>query len=250
LADDRKRLGRSGWLLPVLLLLGACAGTAKVPVETLTRPDVAAVLTEPSVLDVYDPLERFNRGVYEFNARFDRYVFLPAVRAYEFITPNFVQNRVADFIRHLSEPFTFANSLLQGRGPRAGRAATRFIVNTLFTLGLYDLAGARGIEGRPEDFGQTLGVWGVGDGPYLVLPILGPSNLRDATGTGVTAGTWFVAIPPDISTTLAYRLTTFGLFPIDTRRRTEFRYFGTDSPFEYELVRLLYTEKRRFEIAN
>ena len=245
-----KRLWTGGWLLLVLLLLNACASTARVPVDTATRPEVAAVLTEPSVLDVYDPLESFNRGVYEFNARFDRYVFLPAVRAYEFITPNFVQNRVANFIINLTEPFSFANSLLQANGERAGRAAVRFIVNTMFTLGFYDLAGSQGVERQPEDFGQTLGVWGVGNGPYLVLPILGPSNLRDATGTGVTAETWFLAIPPEVSNTIAYRLTTFILFPIDTRRRTRFEYFGTGSPFEYELVRLLYTEKRRLEIAN
>ena len=135
------------------------------------------------MIDVYDPLEPLNRAIYNFNAGFDRYVFLPIVRAYEFVTPVFVQNRISDFFDNIQEIPTLANNVLQLKPDATGRSATRLIINTMFTAGFYDLAGNQGGVPRvPEDFGQTLGHWGAGAGPYLVIPVLGPSNLRDATG--------------------------------------------------------------------
>ncbi|MGH6944299.1 MAG: MlaA family lipoprotein [Geminicoccaceae bacterium] len=245
----RKRLGAVTCAL-VSLLLGGCATSPGLSPELAARPGFAELANQPSVLDVYDPLEGLNRGVYKFNAVFDRYLFLPAVRAYEIVTPEFVQERISDFFSNLTEPFSFANSLLQGKGARAGRAATRFIVNTMFTAGFFDLAGARGVEQEREDFGQTLGVWGVDKGPYLVLPVFGPSNFRDAAGLGATGATYFFAVPTGVSGSIPYKLTTYVLWPIDTRHQIKFRYYETGSPFEYELVRLIYTEKRELDIAN
>jgi phospholipid-binding lipoprotein MlaA len=202
------------------------------------------------VIDVYDPLEPVNRVIYNFNAGFDRYIFLPIVRAYEFVTPVFVQNRISDFFDNMQEIPTFANNVLQLKADAAGRSATRLIVNTMFTAGLFDLAGAKGITQVPEDFGQTLGHWGLGPGPYLVIPALGPSNLRDATGIAADATLLWVITPAALSDSLAYNFTRFGLQNIDLRHRTAFRYFETGSPFEYDLVRLIYTEKRELDIAN
>ena len=234
----------------VCVLLGACAAAPKLPPEIAAHPELAKAALEPSVLDVYDPIEGLNRGVYHFNAGFDRYIFLPIVRAYAFVTPDFVEDRISDFFANLTEIPTFANALLQLKGPTAGRAATRFVVNTMFTAGLFDLAGAKGIAQIREDFGQTLGHWGAGSGPYLVLPLLGPSNLRDATGLlSQTLALW-LATPGAVSGSTAYRGVRFGLQPVDARRRIAFRYFETGSPFEYELVRLLYTEQRKLAIAN
>ena len=234
----------------VLALLGACAATPKLPPEIAAHPDLAEAAMEPSVLDVYDPIEGLNRGVYHFNAGFDRYVFLPVVRAYEFVTPDFVEDRISSFFANLSEVTTFANALLQLKGEIAGRAATRFVVNSMFTAGLFDLVGARGIAQIREDFGQTLGHWGAGNGPYLVLPLLGPSNLRDTTGLLADTLSLWLATPSTITDATAYRAVRFGLQPVDTRHRIAFRYFETGSPFEYDLVRLVFTEKRKLDVAN
>ena len=234
----------------VAIFLGGCAGTRQLPPGIAAHPELAEAAMEPSVLDVYDPLEPLNRAIYNFNAGFDRYVFLPIVRAYEFVTPNFVENRISDFFDNLSEVPTFVNAVLQLKPETAGRAATRFIVNTMFTAGLFDLASARGIKQLSEDFGQTLGYWGAAGGPYLVLPLLGPSNLRDATGRLGDALLLSFLTPEAVSDTLAYSATRFGLQPIDARSRIAFRYYETGSPFEYDLVRLIYTEKRELDVAN
>jgi len=233
------------------LVLGGCAGTRPVLPGFASHPELADIASEPSVLDVYDPLEPLNRAIYNFNAGFDRYIFLPIVRAYDLVTPDFVADRVSDFFDNLSEIPTFANALLQLKPEVAGRAATRFVVNTLFTAGLVDLAGTPGgVPQQREDFGQTLGYWGVGPGPYLVIPVLGPANLRDGSGSLAEALAWWWLTPATVSDTLAYNAVRFGLQPIDTRSRVAFRYYQTGSPFEYELVRLLLTETRKLQVAN
>jgi len=202
-------------------------------------------------IEVSDPIEGFNRWVYVFNARFDQFVFLPVVRGYEFITPVFVQDRVSDFFLHLGEVTTFTNSLLQLKGDRAGRAALRFVINTMFGFaGLYDIASAYDIERESEDFGQTLGYWGVGNGPYLVLPILGPSNLRDTGGLITDAIAFSLFVPETVEEELAYKIAMYGLRPIDARHRIAFRYHETGTPFEYDLVRFLYTKKREIDIRK
>jgi phospholipid-binding lipoprotein MlaA len=247
MARARRRSARG---LALALLLGACAGGPPLPPEIAARPELAEIATTPSVLDIYDPIEPFNRAMYHFNAGFDRYIFLPIVRAYELVTPDFVENRVSDFFNNLREVPTFANALLQLKGERAARAAVRFVVNGLFTGGLFDLAGARGVAQVREDFGQTLGYWGLGAGPYLVLPVLGPANLRDATGIAADGLLFWLLTPGEVQESLAYQAVRFGLQPIDTRHQLAFRYYQTGSPFEYELVRLLYTQTRRLEVAN
>jgi phospholipid-binding lipoprotein MlaA len=233
-----------------LLALGACASSPKLPPEIAARPELAQTAGEPSVFDVNDPVEGVNRGIYNFNAGFDRYVFLPIVQGYEFVTPTFVQHRISDFFANLRELPNFANALLQLKGETAGRAAIRLVVNTLFTGGLFDLAGARGITQVNEDFGQTLGYWGAGAGPYLVMPVLGPSNLRDTTGIIADALFFWLLTPSQVQSSLAYNSVRFGLQPVDTRHQIGFRYYESGSPFEYDLVRLVYAEKRKLEIAN
>jgi phospholipid-binding lipoprotein MlaA len=243
-------IGRRAVLGLIAVLLGGCAATPRLPPGIAAHPELAEVVQQPSVLDVYDPFEPFNRVVYNFNAGFDRYVFLPIVRAYEFLTPDFVEDRVSDFFDNIGEIPTFANAVLQLKPETAGRSATRFIVNTMFTAGLFDLAGARGVERANEDFGQTLGYWGVGRGPYLVVPVLGPSNLRDATGLAADAALLWALTPAVVADSYALSGARYGLEVIDTRHRTAFRYFETGSPFEYDLVRLIYTEKRKLDIAH
>jgi phospholipid-binding lipoprotein MlaA len=244
----RSRGAACALALPVL---AGCSGTPTLPPVIAAQPNLAEAAQAPSVIDVYDPFEGLNRAIYNFNAGFDRYVFLPVVRAYELVTPVFVQDRVSDFFDNIQEIPTFANNVLQLKADAAGRSVTRFVVNTMFTAGFYDLAGNQGgVPNVPEDFGQTLGHWGIGAGPYVVIPVLGPSNLRDATGIAADAALLWLITPAEISDNLGYNSLRFGLQGIDTRHRTAFRYFETGSPFEYDLVRMIYTEKRKLDIAH
>jgi phospholipid-binding lipoprotein MlaA len=235
------------------LWLGACASMPAAPPipPQRTLKDVARP-GEVFAVEVYDPIESWNRAVYTFNARLDRAVILPVINAYRFITPEFVRNRIADFFSNLTEIPTFANALLQLKPETAGRAALRFIDNVLFGLGgLYDIAGAQGgVPQLKEDFGQTLGRWGVGDGPYLVLPLLGPANLRDAGGLVVDNVGFTLLFPPAVRNSIPYLGTAYVLRPVDLRNQVAFRYYRTGSPFEYDLIRLLYTRTREFEIAK
>ncbi len=117
-------------------------------------------------LRVYDPWEGTNRGVYKFNALFDEYVFLPVVRGYEFVTPDFIENRVTDFFSNLSEFRNATNGLMQARPDVAGRAVIRLALNsTVGVAGLFDVATPLGVSQEPLDFGLTLGRWGVGQRP-------------------------------------------------------------------------------------
>ena len=245
-----------GRRLVVLVLLAAaltgCGSTAKGPVEPprITLADVAPP-NEVYPLQVYDPLGPINRSIYTFNAGFDRYFFLPVVRGYVAVTPEFVRNRVSDFFDTLKEFNNFYNSVFQLKPESAGRAVLRFVVNVMFGFGgLYDIAAARGIPPLSEDFGETLGYWGAGPGPFLVIPVLGPSNLRDGTGLLVDTLAAYYVLPPEVTRTIAYNALSYGLRPIDLRYRNNFRYYGTGSPFEYDLVRFLYTKKRELDIER
>jgi phospholipid-binding lipoprotein MlaA len=130
-----------------------------------------------------DPFEGWNRAMFSFNQKADKYVLKPLAEGYQAITPAPVRKGVSNFFNNLGEPITAVNSVLQAKPGKAARSLTRFLFNTTFgLLGLFDVAGAMGIEHEKEDLGQTLAYWGVVSGPYLVLPILGPSNLRDLGG--------------------------------------------------------------------
>lgn len=141
-----------------------------------------------SQAQINDPLEPFNRGVFAFNNTFDRFLIEPVAKIYNAIFPDFFRDGVQNFMRNLRAPLIVGNNVLQGDFKGAGVATARFAINTTAGIGgLIDVAAAQGLEYQPEDFGQTLAVWGLGDGFYLVLPILGPTTLRDGTGAFVDA---------------------------------------------------------------
>ncbi len=130
-----------------------------------------------------DPLEKFNRDMLEFNLEADRLLLKPVAKAYDRHLPQPVKTGVNNFFSNLWEPMTIANDLLQGKIGYAARDTLRFVSNsTLGVAGIFDVAKDMNMPRRKEDFGQTLAVWGVPEGPYLVLPLLGPSTLRDAAG--------------------------------------------------------------------
>jgi phospholipid-binding lipoprotein MlaA len=160
--------------------LGAAAllvGCASQPGEP--DPRIAA---EPND----DPLEPVNRQIFEVNQIFDRILLKPIAKGYVAVVPEEGRDAVRRVLDNMKEPTVFFNNVLQGELERAGITAGRLVVNTTVGLGgLVDVAKDLGMPRQPADFGQTLFAWGVSEGPYLVLPILGPSNPRDAIGMGV-----------------------------------------------------------------
>jgi len=125
-----------------------------------------------------DPLEGLNRAVFSFNETLDSALIRPVATGYQAVLPQFVRDRITNFFDNFHDGWSAINQLLQAKPAAALEMGLKFSVNTVFGLGFVDVAGA-GIERRPEDFGQTLGRWGIGPGPYLVLPLFGPSTLRD-----------------------------------------------------------------------
>ncbi len=139
--------------------------------------------TTPAEPGAQDPFEKANRSILNFNLKADRVVFKPVARAYTRIIPGPVRKGVNNFFSNLWEPMTVVNDLLQGKIAYAVKDTSRFVVNsTVGIFGIFDVAKKIDLPRHREDFGQTLAVWGVPSGPYLVLPFLGPSNLRDTTG--------------------------------------------------------------------
>ncbi|MES1923894.1 VacJ family lipoprotein [Salinisphaera sp. T31B1] len=134
--------------------------------------------------DPWDPIEPVNRAVYKFNDTADRYVLQPVARGYDKVTPDRVQKSIGNFFANAHQPVSIVNSALQLKFGSFNESLGRFMVNTTAGVGgLFDVATALGIPDPDEDLGQTLGYWGLGQGPYLVLPFLGPSSGRDFTGS-------------------------------------------------------------------
>lgn len=133
-----------------------------------------------------DPLEPFNRGIFEVNLALDRALIRPIAIGYRWVFPGFLRDAIENVLDNLSEPLNFANAVMQGNFDRASTAAGRLLVNsTLGIAGLIDVADTIGLKPIDEDFGQTLAIWGSGEIAYLVLPVLGPSSFRDGLGQGV-----------------------------------------------------------------
>lgn len=171
------RITKSGNRIPhtllsmLVLLLSACA------------------TVDPEYADSRDPLEGFNRTMYTFNDNLDQYVAKPLARGYKKITPEPVDRGISNFFSNLDEVSTILNNSLQFKFKDAASDLGRLAVNsTLGLLGFVDVASDMGLQKHYEDFGQTLGAWGMGPGPYLVLPVIGPSSGRDAVGF---AADWF-----------------------------------------------------------
>ena len=204
------------------------------------------------IADEADPFEEFNRRMYHFNYEIERIVITPVVNTYKFITPDFVENRVSNFFKNTKVLNTMANSAFQFKGRKSMRALGRFSINTILGLGgLFDVASKMGMPKPHEDFGLTLAYYGVGRGPYLILPILGPTYLRDAFGIAVDGA---VAGKVDIYHRMSlFNSTNTGfsiLRGIDMRKNIDFHYHQTNAPFEYEYVRYLYSKYRGIQEAT
>ncbi|MBE9516851.1 MAG: VacJ family lipoprotein [Proteobacteria bacterium] len=219
-----KRL-RVGLVLATLVMLQACAST---------NGDSAP----------YDPWEGFNRSIYIFNDTVDDYVLKPVAEGYEFITPVIVRKGISNFFSNLLEPTVIINDLLQGKLVNFTSDTGRFLINSSIGIGgLFDVATPMGLRQHKEDFGQTLGVWGLPDGPYLVLPFIGPKGVRDGFGWIGDLGTSpFTYAEPAAAAWGGYALDV-----VDTRARM----LGTKDVLDqaasddvYIFVREAYRQKR------
>jgi len=207
----------------------------------LTQADAPSMYT-------YDPWERLNRFTYRLNARFDEALFLPVANGYR-RAPAPLRAGVHNFFENLSEVDSVVNYVAQLRLAGSGRSLGRFVINsTLGIGGLFDVAAKFHLAGAPTGFGATLSTWGMHPGPYLVIPILGPSTLRDGIGL---LGDFGIVYAIDVAHLYRGNKTWWlGVVDsVDKRANTDFRYYSTGSPFEYETVRFLYVHKELIEDA-
>jgi phospholipid-binding lipoprotein MlaA len=250
-----KQLQRQLLLLVAVLALGGCSTAPVMQGDEVIEPSFPANRVLDSDVtylsnEISDPWEGFNRSMYRFNYRFDKYVFLPVVNGYKFIVPDFMEKGIHNFFLNLEDITTFYNSILQFNGTKTVQTTGRFLVNTTVgLLGFIDVASKLDMPKHDEDFGQTLGHWGVGNGPFLVLPVLGPSNVRDGIGLGVD---WaiYTAIQDELDMKDSEEWALAIMKAIDTRANVAFRYYETGTPFEYDWVKLLYTTKRKMDIEK
>lgn len=165
--------GLCGAALMLALALTGCATTA----DPQAAGDTATPTTAPNPADPFEP---FNRSIYSFNTALDDAVLKPVATLYRDVTPAVAREGVGNFFSNLGDAWSFVNNLAQAKGEGAYYSIVRFSVNTVFGLGgLFDVASEMGLPRRPQDFGLTLGRWGVPTGPYVVLPLLGSSTVRD-----------------------------------------------------------------------
>lgn len=207
---------------------------------------LAACTTRPQSLEANDPFEPLNRAVFDFNIAADRAVIAPVTYAYRGAVPRTGRRGVRNVLRNLNEPVVLANLLLQGRPGDAFATASRFGLNTIVGVGgLFDVASEANIPRRETDFGLTLGHWGVDSGPYMVLPLLGPSSVRDTAGRFVDRYPHPAYWIEDIRETDAiwvYR----GIYALDVRLQLDetFRSLERSAIDPYVQLRSVYRQNR------
>ncbi|MCS6764191.1 MAG: VacJ family lipoprotein [Candidatus Protistobacter heckmanni] len=196
-----------------------------------------------------DPLEPMNRTVFSFNETFDEYLAKPVAKGYRAVVPDPIRESVTNFFNNIGELFNIANNALQGKGVATLESTLRFVFNTVFGIGgLLDFSTAVGIPKHPEDFSQTLGVWGLKSGPYVVLPLLGPSSARDMVGTGVQIyGNPLTYVDP-VST----RNTLVGTAFVDTRANLldAGNLIDQAALDKYSFVRDAYLQRRQYLVYD
>jgi len=162
------------WLAKIIVCAALVAGASACSAAGQTAEE-----RQPNI----DPFEPINRPIYAFNDFTDRYLLRPVGQGYNFIFPQPVRSGIGNFYDNITYPVTIVNGLLQGKFSQAGWDSIRFLMNSTFgILGFMDLATSEGVPRNDEDFGQTFAVWGIPQGPYIVIPVLGPSTVRDGIG--------------------------------------------------------------------
>ncbi len=202
---------------------------------------------------IWDPLEPVNRFVFAINDALDTFIIKPIAVTYSFWTPDGVKKSVTNFVRNLDAPVVLANDLMQGEWERAETTASRFFINSIAGFGgLFDVASASGYPYHEEDFGQTLGSYGVGPGLYIVLPLFGPSNARDAVGLMVDSYLDPWNNYARIEDTEEFIYARGALKGLDLRARNieTLDEIKRDAIDYYARLRSLYTQRREEQIRN
>ncbi len=202
-------------------------------------------------INVNDPLEPLNRFFFRFNSGLDRYLLKPVLNLYRVTVPSFLRKGVSNFFQNMNDVPNTLNSLVQFRGKAAIRSGMRLVLNTTVgILGFFDPAEAIGLTYQRNDLGMTLAHYGVGAGPYLMLPVLGPSNARDAFGLAgdilVEDKINFLKVPEHYYSDPA----VFAVYGINYRSEIQFTYEDFESPFSYDVIRFLYTRKRELQLQS
>ena len=206
---------------------------------------VALMAAPAMAADRSDPWEPFNRAMFRFNETLDKYLTKPAAEVYAAVMPQAVDDAVTRFFNNLQAPITIVNALLQGKGHVAATQTSRFMFNTTGGIaGFFDIATPMGLPRQKEDFGQTLAVWGVPSGPYLMLPLFGPSNPRDFVGRAADIVPDPRRFPPPV---VRYGVTAMDL--IDTRADL-LPLEKTITGDRYVFLRDFYQQQRDFAIAD
>ena len=216
-----------------LLLVATCCACTSIPPEQRTETD---------------PWEPMNRSIYRFNDAVDKSTLRPLAKGYQAITPSVVRTGIGNFFDNLSTPASIINNFLQGKPSRGLSETARFVVNSTVGIGgLLDVATASGVEEYDEDFGQTAAVWGIPEGPFVMLPLLGPRNLRDA-----------LTLPLDMAANPIYHYDNSSVKdPLQVLRIVDLRYQlltieklldGSKDP--YVTLRESYRQNREFEIFD
>lgn len=224
---------------------GAAAGTSAAGENSAADATPITPADAPSMY-TYDPWDRLNRFTYRFNARFDEAIFLPAANLYRRI-PSPLRAGVHNFFSNLSEVDSVVNYTLQTQFKSGVRSLGRFVINSTIGIGgLIDVAKRLKLPAAPTGFSNTLAKWGMHPGPYLVIPLIGPSTLRDGVGfLGDFATTYAVNLANLYRGDVSWGLDVADA--VDQRAHVNFRYYASGSPFEYDNIRFLYVRKRLIE---
>lgn len=196
-----------------------------------------------------DPLEPMNRAVFRFNDEIDKVVMQPVARAYRAILPTGLRNIIGNVFSNVGEVFNVANNLLQGKPVETAESFMRFTINTVFGLGgTMDIAAPMGLNPHKQDFGVTLGVWGIPVGPYLVLPLLGPSSFRDTVGTAVH----FTVDPINNYSNVPVRNTASGIRLVSARANLldAGKLLDEAALDKYSFVRDAYLQRRNYQVKG
>ena len=227
-SDDKSAL-RSMFALLVavaaMALLGGCA--------TVAKPD---------------PLEPFNRAMYEINEPIDKHLVAPAIKAYRDYTWPPIRIAISNFFNNIDDLFSGINGLSQGKLDKAGNDFGRVVVNTIGLFGLIDIASDAGIERGNEDFGQTFGYWGIPQGPYLFIPLFGPTTVRDGSGWIVRLYVGPAGYIPDVPD----RNIIYGLGAVDMRSQAQDAVTFVDQAAldRYNFIRRAYLQRRQYLVYD
>jgi phospholipid-binding lipoprotein MlaA len=215
----------------------------------------APATSEDDAYETNDPLEPVNRGIFSVNVTLDDYVIKPTAQAYHDWLPDPVRDSIHNFLTNLRSPVIMFNDGLQGQGKLAGDTFARFWLNTFLGIGgIFDVGTRAGIPFHDADFGQTLGVWGVPAGPYLVLPLLGPSNPRDAVGlaadTLADPMNGFLRSEGDAGTAAQYGRAVLSGIDLRSRNLEILDRIRSTSLDYYATIRSLYDQRRASQIRH